>query len=78
MLRTGSGVTGPKLCFVITGYKINYSISDLIFKHYVENRKAVHNPKYSLFPFNGLNRKSIYAYVGNPRNGQVIGSLANK
>lgn len=32
VLRTGSGGTGPKLFSVLTGHKIDYSISDLIFK----------------------------------------------
>lgn len=50
VLGTDPAVTGPKWFSAITGYKMNYSISDLIFKHEVENRKAVHSPRaFSLF-----------------------------
>lgn len=48
VLRLSAGLTGPTL------------FSDLLYKHQVENREAVHKPKseHKLLPFNGL--KSFY------------------
>lgn len=61
VLRLSSGLTGPKLFSVIIRYKINYSISDLIYKHQVEKRSSAQTKiKNNLLPFNGLSRKSFY------------------